>query len=89
MRGKNHFRSIARMLLGLSSDNECGWSDADFEAAMIKADYWGSSITSDTQLVKMLCDMMTDKDGYDGQAFTRFYADCMAKGVPLIWEDLI
>lgn len=65
-----------------------GYDDI-YLAAMIKADYWSSSVTSDTQLVKMLCDMLTDKDGYDGQAFTRFYADCVAKGVPIIWEDLI
>lgn len=33
MRGKSHFRFIVRTLIALSSENNCGWSDDEFEAA--------------------------------------------------------
>lgn len=63
--------------------------DAVYLFAMIKADYFGSSITTEAQAVKLCADMLTDPDAYEGQAFTRFYADCIGKGEPLIWEDLL
>lgn len=63
--------------------------DALYVAAMIKADYWGSSVTSDVQMSKMISDILNDKDGYDGMVFTRFYADTIAKGIPIIWEDMM
>jgi hypothetical protein len=28
-------------------------------------------------------------DGYDGLPMTRFYADCIGSGNPIIWEDVI
>lgn len=27
--------------------------------------------------------------GYDGLPMTRFYADCIGKGTPIMWEDMI
>lgn len=27
--------------------------------------------------------------GYDGKALTRFYADCIGSGTPIMWEDMI
>lgn len=63
--------------------------DAVYLYHMIKADYWGSSITSESQLCKHIADISNDKDGYDGMVFTRFYADMIAKGEPIIWEDLL
>ena len=63
--------------------------DAVYVAAMAKSDYYGSSITTDMQYLKFIADYMDDKDGYDGIAFTRFYADCLAKGIPILWEDML
>lgn len=63
--------------------------DAVYLFAMIKADYFGSSITTEAQAVKLCADMLTDPDAYEGQAFTRFYADTIGSGKPIIWEDLI
>lgn len=65
-----------------------GYDDV-FATAMVKADYFGSSVTNEAQHCKMVCDIMNDKDGYDGRLFTRFYADTVAKGLPIIWEDMI
>ena len=38
---------------------------------------------------KLWIDEMDDPDGYEGMAFSRFLADCNAKGVPIVWEDMI
>ena len=36
--------------------------------------------------VKNVCD---DPDAYDGIVFTRFYADCIGSGTPIIWEEMM
>ena len=73
--------------------------DIDFRAAkghdlvylanMVVADRWGSSVKDEDQLALAIKDEMDDPDGYDGMAFSRFLADCNAKGVPIVWEDMI
>lgn len=63
--------------------------DIVYVYAMAKADYFGSSLVNEIQLLKFLGDYFNDKDGYDTAPFTRFYADCIAKGIPLIWTDLL
>lgn len=63
--------------------------DAVYAYAMLKADFFGSSVVSEQQMVKMMCDIFNDKDGYDGMIFTRWYADMIAKGVPIIWGDMM
>lgn len=63
--------------------------DAVFVYHMGKSDYLGSSITGDAALCQYVKDVLDDKDGYDGIAFSRFVADCNAKGEPIIWEDLL
>lgn len=73
--------------------------DIDFRAAkghdlvylanMVVADRWGSSVKDEDQLALAIKDEMDDPDGYDGMAFSRYLADCNAKGVPIVWEDMI
>ena len=63
--------------------------DAVYVMAMAQADYFKSSIVDDAHLIKFVGDYLRDKDGYDGIAFTRFYADCMAKGIPVQWDDML
>lgn len=63
--------------------------DAVFVYHMGKSDYLGSSIVGDAALCQYVKDVLDDKDGYDGIAFSRFIADCNAKGEPIIWEDLL
>ena len=33
--------------------------------------------------------VITDGDAYEGMPFTRFYADCIGSGTPIIWEDML
>lgn len=73
---------------GLKIDNDKGY-DISYVWAMGKADYLGSSLIDDGHLARFVKDYLDDPDGYDGIAFTRFLADCSAKGEPIIWEDMI
>ena len=63
--------------------------DLVYIANMIVADRWRSSVKDEDQLALAIKDEMDDPDGYDGMAFSRFLADCNAKGVPIVWEDMI
>lgn len=63
--------------------------DYVYAANMCKADFLGSSVPNEQYLalyVKNVCD---DPDAYDGMIFTRFYADCIGSGTPIIWEDML
>ena len=63
--------------------------DLVYLANMIVADRWGSSVRDEDQLALAIKDEMDDPDGYEGMAFSRYLADCNAKGVPIVWEDMI
>lgn len=69
-------------------ENNDGY-DAVFVAHMGISDYVGSSIPDEAHLARYVKDVLDDKDGYDGIALTRFLADCSAKGIPIMWEDMI
>lgn len=73
---------------GIKTDTVKGY-DLVYVIAMAKSDFYGNSITSDVQLYKFVNDYINDKDGYDGMPFTRFYADCLAKGEPILWEEMM
>lgn len=63
--------------------------DYVYIANMCKADFYGSSIHSEADLALYIKDVIEDKDAYEGMPFTRFYADCIGKGIPINWEDMI
>lgn len=63
--------------------------DAVYVANMAKADYLGSSIAGEQYVAKFVKDYLDDPDGYDGIALTRYYADCTAKAIPMMWEDYL
>lgn len=67
----------------------CKGHDHVYVANMAKADYWKSSIEDDAHLAKFVKDYLDDFDGYDGMAMTRFYADCIGNGTPIVWEDML
>lgn len=73
---------------GVVIDNDKGY-DSVFVFHMGLSDYFRSSMNDETNVAKYVKDVLDDVDGYDGIAFTRFLADCNAKGVPIIWEDMI
>lgn len=63
--------------------------DLVYIANMVIADRWDSSVKNEDQLALAIKDEISDPDGYDGMAFSRFLADCNAKGIPIVWEDMI
>ena len=63
--------------------------DAVYVEAMARSDYFGYSLLTEAQVMKFVGDYIGDKDGYDGMPLTRFYADCIGKGLPVFWEDLL
>lgn len=54
-----------------------------------RADYLKSSITDEMHLAMYVKDVMDDEDGYPEMPFTRFYADCIGKGIPIIFDDML
>lgn len=66
--------------------NDKGY-DALYVANMCKADYLGSSITSEQNVMLYVKDFIDDKDGQETKALDHYYADCLAKGIPLLWEQ--
>ena len=56
---------------------------------MCRADYYGSSVTDEQHLALFVKDYLCDPDGYEGVAFTRFYADCIGKGTLIPWEKML
>ena len=67
----------------ITLQNKFGY-DYVFAANMCKADYMGSSITDDRHLALFVKDYVDDPDGYPELPFTRFYADCIGTGTPII-----
>lgn len=63
--------------------------DVIYLANYVKSDFLNSSITDETHLVLFIKDYLEDPDSYEGKTFTRFYADCIGKGISIPWEDLI
>jgi hypothetical protein len=73
---------------GVVLKNKFGY-DYVFVANMAKADYLGSSIVGEGHLAKFVKDYVDDPDGYPELPMSRFYADIVGKGIPIIWEDMI
>lgn len=64
-------------------ENNIGY-DAVYVYHMAKADFFGTSIISDRHLLQYVKDYIDDVDGYDGLPMTRFYADCIGSGTPIM-----
>ena len=63
--------------------------DAAYVVNMCKADYYGTSVRDESSLAAFVRDTLEDPDGYNGMVFTRFYADCIGSGTPIMWEDML
>jgi hypothetical protein len=63
--------------------------NALYLAAMVKADYWGSSIEDEEHLAKYIEDTICDVDAAEGQILARYLADCSVGGCIIYWEDMI
>lgn len=60
--------------------------DTVFVANMGKADYLGDSVPDEAHLARYIKNVIDDPDGYDGIAFSRWFADMCAKRVEVPWE---
>lgn len=63
--------------------------DAMYVLHMARADYMGSSIADEAHLAKFVGDYLNDTDGYEEVALTRFYADCVGKGIGIDWSIVL
>lgn len=63
--------------------------DAAYLASMVDADFWGSSIEDEEHMAKYIEDVLCDVDGYEGIVFSRFLADCGAKGNVIFWDRML
>ena len=63
--------------------------NALYLAAMVKADYWGSSIEDEEHLAKYIEDTLCAVDAAEGQILARYLADCSVGGCIIYWEDMI
>lgn len=53
------------------------------------ADYLKSSIADEQHLAMFVRDVIDDTDNPGGNVFRKWYVDCIAKGEPVEWADLI
>ena len=63
--------------------------DCVYVANMAKADYFQRSIADEAHLAMFVRDYIDDVDAYEGMPFTRFYADCIGSGTPIMWADML
>lgn len=68
--------------------NDNGY-DRSFSLHMARSDYFKSSISDEQHLALFVKDYLDDPDGYPTIAFTRFYADCIGKGLIIPWDDVL
>lgn len=87
----NYTRERVDLLLkrfNLKLEKNKGYDDV-YIANMCKFDFLGSSIDNEMKLTQFIKDYIDDADAYEGMPFTRFYADCIGSGTPIMWEDMI
>lgn len=73
---------------GVELENDLGY-DATYVANMMRADYWGGGITDEHHLAMAIKDYIDDVDGADTKAFDHFFIDCVAKGIPVFWGEMM
>lgn len=87
----NYTRERVDLLLkrfNLKLEKNKGYDDV-YIANMCKFDFLGSSIDNEMKLAQFIKDYIDDADAYEGMPFTRFYADCIGSGTPIMWEDML
>lgn len=72
----------------VSLENNYGF-DASYAISMAMADYYGSSISDERHLALFVKDFCEDPDGSGTKAFDHFYIDCVAKGIPIYWDEML
>lgn len=65
------------------------WYDMAYTYSMAMADFWGTSLTSETQVAKFVKDYVDDPDMKDGGVFVKWYACALLNGINIEWSDLL
>ncbi len=73
---------------GVTVNRSVGY-DCAYVLNMARNDYFGSSIVEDARLALYVKDYSDDVDGNPTRAFDEFIVNCMAKGVPVFWSDML
>jgi hypothetical protein len=73
---------------GITLENDKGY-DKVYVANMCKADFLGKSVPGENDAAMYVKDSLDDPDGYDEMVFNRFMMDCMGRGIPIMWEDML
>lgn len=73
---------------GITLENDV-MCDGMFVMSMAMSDFLGSSLQNEQQLARFVKDYIDDPDQVDGFVFNRFYADCVLKGTPIDWEEML
>ena len=63
--------------------------DGTFVWMMAVSDFMGSSIEDESHIAFYVKDLIDDTDQADGFVFARFYSDCINKGEPIDWEEML
>lgn len=53
------------------------------------SDYLKSSVPDEAHLAKYVKDVIDDPDNKGGNVFMKWYCDCIKKGEPVYWEDIL
>lgn len=53
------------------------------------ADYFKKSIPDEAHLAQYVKDVIDDTDNPGGNVFRKWYVDCVAKGEPVEWSDIL
>lgn len=61
-------------------------ADIYYAANMYYSDFYPDAITTDTKCITAAMLIANDKDGYEGQLFTRWLSDVMRKNINVLWE---
>lgn len=73
---------------GVKLENNVGYNFV-YVCNMGRADYLKSSIPDEAHLALYVKDVIDDPDNEGGNVFRKWYVDCVAKGEPVDWEELL
>lgn len=73
---------------GIKLEHNVGYNFV-YVANMAKADFFKSAIIDEQHLAIYVKDVIDDPDNPGGNVFRKYYADCIGKGEPLDWEEIL
>lgn len=68
-----------------STEHKVTLADIYYGANMYYSDFYPDAITSEPKCITAAILIANDKDGYEGQLFSRWLSDIMRKGVKVDW----